>query len=234
MKKLLCAFLLCAASVSYAGVDSGLAAYNKGDYQMAFKQLKPFAERGNANAQLYLGLMYVEGQGVPQDSKQAKYWWEKAAAQGNTKAQYNIGYMYAKGKGVPQNNATAIDWFKKSAELGNVGAQNHLAFMYLQVQAFPEALYWYRRTATQRDAMGQYNLGLMYAHGYGVPQDAKKAYILFSLAANGGELKAAKNRDIASEILSPTARIDAKRISAQLLASKSFFTDLHNLLNSPN
>ena len=33
-----------------------------------------------------LGLMYADGLGVAQDFKQARFWFEKAAAQGNVKA----------------------------------------------------------------------------------------------------------------------------------------------------
>ena len=56
MKKLLCAVLLCAVSVSYAGFDEGLAAYNKGDYATALKEFKKAAVQGDVSAQFYLGV----------------------------------------------------------------------------------------------------------------------------------------------------------------------------------
>ena len=48
MKNLLSVFLLCAASVSYAGFDEGAMAYKKGDYQTALKEFKEAAEQGEA------------------------------------------------------------------------------------------------------------------------------------------------------------------------------------------
>ncbi len=52
------------------------------------------AAQGNAKAQSYLGLMYYDGWGVPQDYAEAVKWWRKAAEQGYGEAQFNLGYMY--------------------------------------------------------------------------------------------------------------------------------------------
>jgi len=41
--------------------------------------LRPLADQGNALAQLGLGGMYANGQGVPQDYAQAVIWYRKAA-----------------------------------------------------------------------------------------------------------------------------------------------------------
>ena len=38
-----------------------------GDYATVLKQIRPLAEQGNANAQVLLGDMYEQGQGVPQN-----------------------------------------------------------------------------------------------------------------------------------------------------------------------
>jgi hypothetical protein len=52
-------------------LEDGLAAYEKEDYESAFRLLQPFAEQGNADAQKCLGYMYDTGQGVPQDYAEA-------------------------------------------------------------------------------------------------------------------------------------------------------------------
>ena len=44
------------------------------------------------------GLMYDNGEGVPQDDAEAVRWYRLAAEQGNASAQYNLGLMYANGK----------------------------------------------------------------------------------------------------------------------------------------
>ena len=46
------------------------------------------ADRGNADAQVSLGYMYLHGRGVPQDDALAVTWYRKAADQGNADAQF--------------------------------------------------------------------------------------------------------------------------------------------------
>ena len=55
------------------------------------------AEEGSASAQIHLGNMYFNGQGVPKDHQQAITLWRKAAEQGAAEAQYNLGYAYRHG-----------------------------------------------------------------------------------------------------------------------------------------
>jgi len=67
----------------------------------------------------------------------------------------------------------------------------------------------YRKPAEQGDAKAQYNLGLLYRDGQGVPQDWAEAYFWLDLAA-AGKLRAmlakdaAKQRDKAASHLMPT------------------------------
>ena len=82
-----------------------MAAYESKDYATALKLWRPLAEQGDAQAQYNLGIMYDNGQGVPQDDAEAVKWYRKAAEQGIAKAQYNLGVMYANGRGVPQDYA---------------------------------------------------------------------------------------------------------------------------------
>jgi hypothetical protein len=94
MKKLTIAFLLVTLSAltTWAGdFQKGLSAYKSGDYTTAIREFTELAEQGNASAQFNLGVMYAEGQGVPQDYKQAEKWYTKAAEQGNASAQSNLG-----------------------------------------------------------------------------------------------------------------------------------------------
>jgi TPR repeat protein len=51
---------------------------------------------------------------------------------------------------------------------------------------YAEAVRWYRLAADQGDAWAQYNLGLMYANGRGVPQNDAEAIRWYRLAADQG------------------------------------------------
>ena len=59
---------------------------------------------------------------------------------------------------------------------------------------------WYRKAVEQGDAVAQYNLGVMYFKGQGVPQDFIRAYTWYSVAAaalSGDDGQTTmKNRDI--------------------------------------
>ncbi len=80
----LCAgFTLGLTAPAWAGWDEAVAAYRRGDYATALREWRPLAKQGNAKAQNNLGVMYYNGQGVPQDYAEAVKWWRKAA-EGNT------------------------------------------------------------------------------------------------------------------------------------------------------
>ena len=63
----------------------GLEAFDKGDYEIALKFWMPIAEEGYPEAQYNVGLMYYNGEGVPQDYNIAYEWFMLAAEQENVK-----------------------------------------------------------------------------------------------------------------------------------------------------
>ena len=58
------------------------AAYDRKDYAAAFQPCLSLAEHGDARAQLSLGGMYYNGQGVQQDYAEAAKWTRKACRRG--------------------------------------------------------------------------------------------------------------------------------------------------------
>jgi hypothetical protein len=74
--------MLFAATTVVAGdLEDGMAAYDAGDYQKAFRLWKRSAEQGAMPAQILLGSMYAEGKGVPEDDVRAYAWLSIVAAQ---------------------------------------------------------------------------------------------------------------------------------------------------------
>ena len=150
------AFLLMLSSpVAAQDYDKGLAAYINEDYATAFKEWKPLAEQGLAIAQLNLGIMYSNGQGVLQDYKEAVKWYKLAAEQGEAKAQSNLGNRYYYGEGVLQDYKEAAKWYKLAAEQGNIRAQTNLGVMYSNgqgvIQDYTTAHMWYNVGAANGD-----------------------------------------------------------------------------------
>ena len=74
------------------------------------KALRKQAIAGDVEAQDKLGVMYANGEGVPQDYAEAVKWYRKAVEQGYAVAQYNLGFAYFKGQGVPQDKYEAVKW----------------------------------------------------------------------------------------------------------------------------
>ena len=176
------------------GFLPGWKAHNKGDYGQAAGRYGKDAEQGDAGAQYNLGVLYANGQGVPQDDKQAVYWYLKAAEQGDASAQNNLGSMYATGRGFPQDDMQAVSWYLKAAEQGDASAQNNLGSMYHAGKGIPQddkqALIWYSKSAEQGYAPAQSNLGDMYQYARGVPRDKKQAMAWYLKAAKQGVVRA--------------------------------------------
>ncbi|HEB92217.1 MAG TPA: sel1 repeat family protein [Gammaproteobacteria bacterium] len=105
----------------YAGVEEGAKAIQKGQFEEAFSEWRPLAEKGESTVQAAIGVMYHAGQGVPQDYKKAFQWYRRAAENGNAASQANLGVMYAKGVGVEENLVQAYVWFDLAAMKGDAG-----------------------------------------------------------------------------------------------------------------
>jgi uncharacterized protein len=104
-----------------ADFEAGLDAYKKGDYVIAAKEWRPLAEQGSAAAQLNLGLLYLDGHGVPQDYGEAVMWLRRSAEQDNTEAQHDLGALYGAGLGVKRDYVQAYKWMNICAAKGNAG-----------------------------------------------------------------------------------------------------------------
>ena len=68
-----------ATPVAAQDFDTGLEAYQRGDYTAALSEFRPLADQGLATAQNNLGIMYHTGQGVVQDNAEGLRWFRMAA-----------------------------------------------------------------------------------------------------------------------------------------------------------
>ena len=113
--------------------------------------LRKSAEQGNTTAQNRLGLLYNQGQGVPQDRLLAKQWFEKSAEQGDAGAQVNLGTLYLLGQGALESDQMALFWFRRAAEQQEALAFAKLGFMYEHGRGIPQdfiqAHMWYTLSA---------------------------------------------------------------------------------------
>ncbi len=94
---------LLAGNTVLAGYKEGRAALRAKDYETAAKEFRKDAERGGANSQFRLGLLYERGNGVGQSDEEARKWYRLAAEQDHRRGQYRLGRLLRKGLGGPQD-----------------------------------------------------------------------------------------------------------------------------------
>ena len=92
------------ATAALASMQSYL---QKGNFRAAFPLVRIMAEKGYPNYQLYLGKMYLLGQGTKVDAKKAAEWFSAAVKNGNKEAASWLGKLYFKGQGVPRDYKAA-------------------------------------------------------------------------------------------------------------------------------
>jgi TPR repeat protein len=84
------------------------------------------AESGNFDALGNLGVVYINGDGVPPDLKKAASLFEKGALAGNPYCMFLFAMCFEQGIGIPKNIPDAKSWYRKSAAGGNPQAQKWL------------------------------------------------------------------------------------------------------------
>lgn len=126
--------------------------------QEAAKWFRIAAEHGGPVAQIALGHMYEEGDGVIQDGEQAVYWFRKAADRN-----YQLGNIYAEGRAIAQDWSELAKWFRLAAQQNSATGQGNLGFLYLLGKGVPKD-----------DVQGYMWLNLAIAHFYPFSDEHKK------------------------------------------------------------
>jgi TPR repeat protein len=143
------------------------------------------ANRGDADAQTQLGLMYYYGhQGVVQSTGDALYWLKLAALRNHHQGQINLGAIYV----CMEDYDSARLWFTEAANSGSDWGFYHLGVMYYlgQITGHREseqAFAMFKKAAKKWNMIAANNVGVMYMQGDGVMQNRKKALKWFKKAA---------------------------------------------------
>ena len=110
--------------------DQGVAAYDSGDYQTAYRIWDELARDNDLAAMRNVAQLLRQGKGVEKDAKRAFKLYQEAAEKGLVTAMANIGDMYLNGEGVDKNAEAAAAWYARAATAGLSLAQWKLADMY--------------------------------------------------------------------------------------------------------
>ena len=180
------------------------------DDKKALDLFQDSAEKGFFESQLSLGWMYyqgVKGIGVQKNDRKAFKWFRHALVEDEYSKNGNQNSLF-------QSHWTNHDVYNISDYSLVQRSENALGEIYEQglvvQQDYKEAARWYRRAARKFFLLdyctprytynrscraysnypeAQYNLGLMYANGYGVPEDNVLAHMWWSIASTNDELR---------------------------------------------
>lgn len=159
------------------------------DEKKAAQLFNMSATRGDAEAQYYLGLLYLNGVGLPKQPEQAFNWFLAAAEQQYRDAQYELAQMYSKGIGTAENPAQTLHWLSAAADQGHADAQFFLALAMDSGKGAPlnknAALGWLRLAAESGHLMAQRTLGQKLLKS---EKDHPEAIRWLKTAANGGDV----------------------------------------------
>lgn len=141
-----------------------------------------------------IGMLYLEGKGVPQNTQTAIMWLELGAKGGAGWASEALAELYRTGKATQKNTAMALQLLNKEAERGSYEAHRELGMMYYHGEEVPRdfALAFKHLSAIAETPTGTneqqiYNiLGHMYEEGKVTPQDLGKAFKYHMIGAKAG------------------------------------------------
>ena len=147
--------LLAGPGPAWADVESGVTAYESGDFEAAATELQK--KPGDPKAAYYLGLMHESGLGgLLKNYATALNWIEKSGNSGHIEAQLKAASMYELGLGAPKSARKAAGWYRRAAEKGDVTGQLHLGTMYRDGIGVPRDRYraslWLGRAGEQGNA----------------------------------------------------------------------------------
>ena len=181
-------------SAEIAGqVKIGTEAYNRNKFETAYAVFSKEDVCEDKEAQYYLGMIHYFGQGVYQDYKLAKKWFEKSADQDYSYAQNYLGFMYENGQatGGILKPTEAFKWYKKSAEQENAEGQYNVAKCYLNGEGVDydslEAFRHSKLSADQNYTQAINKLAWMYANGRCVEKDLTESFNYYLKSAQLGD-----------------------------------------------
>src|SRR5258708_22538403 len=105
-----------AAAAKTGPLEPIRVALRQRDYPTALERLRQSADGGNAEAQLLLGLMELNGVGVTMDRAKAELWLRRSLEQNNATAAYVLAALTAQRGDAPRGEAAAL--LQRAAALG--------------------------------------------------------------------------------------------------------------------
>ena len=162
-------------------------------YSEAAPILLDAASKGSTLAQSTLGGLFIYGNGVQKDYKEALKWHKSALKKNFDYSQASIAWMYMNGQGLEQDYSKAFDLFQKAANQGYSFAEGYMGYIYFYGLGaeidYNRAEFWLRKASDKDDTHGQTLLGWLYSQ----QGNEKDAFYWTKKAAEKGDAYAENN-----------------------------------------
>lgn len=176
-----------------AGYSEGETAFNEQRYTQAFTEFLPLAENGDFRSEYYVGYLYLNGYGVPRDTKRALEYLNKAINQNYDMAQSLMAFLYSQGDVVPKDKKKALALYEKAAGQGNASALLNLGVSYYTGDGVErdakKALEYFGKVSTSEQPIVARYLGDIYLNNKELA-DPTKAFNYYLVAAKSDDLGA--------------------------------------------
>ena len=168
-------------------------------YSVDVETLQQIALKGDAQALFQLAINYEQGRGVAENQQEAFYCYQQAAELGCPRGYWGMAFLYDQGKyGVKRDKKKAEEMHRKAGAAGYAPSASRFGVAWpdavrvlgLTAAEAREQSRTRRRAAAEGYASEQYNLGVMYQTGFGLPKDMAKAREWFQKAADQGDVQA--------------------------------------------
>lgn len=183
-------------SQAYAeSYDSGLIAYEQGNYRRASEIWAKLADRGDRPSQYAMAVCHLNGYyEFPKDPKIAsKYFALLAKSPGidsylwnKPRQQVFLGNMYQNGTYLPKDFKEAVRWYQKASSKSYAPAQYYLAKSYIKGRGLNKdldrAFNLMSQSALQGHGRAQEALGQMYFKGQGIKKNIVYAKVWINIA----------------------------------------------------
>ena len=170
---------------------------NEGEPVEAGQSLEAAAAAGNPVAEFQLGVAYLDSGRTEEGLALIR----SAANKDQPAAQYRLAKLYETGQGVAADPNMARQLTERAALNGNRIAMHDLALYYAEGRGGVEtdittAAGWFEKAAERGVVDSQFNLGVLFESGQGVPRNPLDAYVWYSIAASQGDQFAKERRDV--------------------------------------
>ncbi len=154
-------------------------------------EIKYKAKKGDREAQLKLGKLYLEGdERIKPDNKKAFHWISQSAEQEFPPAQYYIAQCYEDGIGVDVDLEKSLSFLIKAAEQGVEPAQSKAAAKLIAKNDFDKAAKYLQMSSEQGNIDSSRKLGQLFLQTEGKNQDLLQAIKYLGRAAESGDSQA--------------------------------------------